>query len=519
MLIDSDDNNRILLTDFGIAKLAGIRGLTKSGTTIGTAEYMSPEQAEGREVDGRADIYSLGCVLYEALAGRAPFVGSTPVSVLYQQVHARPDYIRALNPQVPRELARVLDMALAKQPEDRFDSAETFAQAVQPFTIGFDRGTPPGFTRRAPQSAPLPGAPLTVPPLAPGLAAQTRTRPSYPQAPLHGLGTEGLDALFPDDPEARMAARHTAPPPAPYETPTVPGAAAYSGEAATAPNQRAVSASGPRPTIPLKALNSQPLTADPPSDGMLPAAAAEATATVPGTGVEDLPTVELPPLQPAAAAAAPRTRRAAVAAPPRRSPPRDAPRPARSNNAPPPRNRPWARAVVILAILAALGVVWIGARAAAAQFAQQPTHVGARQTAVATTAPTTVPTAAPTLAPTPATTATPSPQQIADAQAAAAFRSITVYTAQDGACSSTTPAFTPSQAISVNLCVAPSAHSGVISVQLRQGGAVLTTMAQGVSILPGYWYSWTTHSRPAGSYDMLVTYNNGTAADITFTVA
>src|SRR5690348_12183582 len=59
MLIDSDDNNRILLTDFGIAKLAGMRGLTKSGTTIGTAEYMSPEQAEGREVDGRADIYSL----------------------------------------------------------------------------------------------------------------------------------------------------------------------------------------------------------------------------------------------------------------------------------------------------------------------------------------------------------------------------------------------------------------------------------------------------------------------------
>ncbi|MFI5272880.1 MAG: serine/threonine-protein kinase, partial [Ktedonobacterales bacterium] len=75
MLVDAANPRQLLLTDFGIAKLQGMRGLTQSGTTIGTPEYMSPEQAEGREVDPRADIYALGCVLYEALTGHPPFVG------------------------------------------------------------------------------------------------------------------------------------------------------------------------------------------------------------------------------------------------------------------------------------------------------------------------------------------------------------------------------------------------------------------------------------------------------------
>jgi hypothetical protein len=181
--------------------------------------------------------------------------------------------------------------------------------------------------------------------------------------------------------------------------------------------------------------------------------------------------------------------------------------------------RSWTRAAVTIAVLVTAGVVWLGAHTAASQFAQhparRPVHVVAQPTAAATVAPT----AAPTSAPTPAATATPSPQQIADAQAAAAFRAITVFTAQDGACSSTTSAFTTVQSISVNLCVAQSARSGLVSVQLRQGSTILTTLAQGVSVLPGYWYSWTTHSRPAGSYDVLVMYNNGTAADIGITVA
>jgi len=133
MLLEYPGSNHLLLTDFGIAKIQGARGLTKSGTTIGTPEYMSPEQSEGREIDERADIYALGCVLYETLAGRPPFLGSTPVSVLFQHVHSRPAYIRGFNPGVPAELVHILEIALAKRPDERYGSAESFARALRPF--------------------------------------------------------------------------------------------------------------------------------------------------------------------------------------------------------------------------------------------------------------------------------------------------------------------------------------------------------------------------------------------------
>src|SRR5215469_5440281 len=136
MLIDAEDPRHVLLTDFGIAKLQGILGLTKSGTTIGTPEYMSPEQAEGKDIDQRTDVYALGCVLYELLSGRPPFVGSTSVSVLYQQVHVRPPHLRAFNSDVPREVGRIIEQALSKRPEERFGTAEVLAEALFPYADG-----------------------------------------------------------------------------------------------------------------------------------------------------------------------------------------------------------------------------------------------------------------------------------------------------------------------------------------------------------------------------------------------
>jgi hypothetical protein len=196
----------------------------------------------------------------------------------------------------------------------------------------------------------------------------------------------------------------------------------------------------------------------------------------------------------------------------------DPPRRARRAALLTPPGRSWTRAAVTLAVLAAAAIVWLGARTALSQFAQrpaqQPVHVAARPTATTTLAPT----AAPTSAPTPATTPTPSPQQIADAQAAAAFRAITVTTQPDNGCAATTRVFTTTQSINVNICVAQSARSGLMTVQLRQSGAIVVRMADNISANPGWWYSWTTHNRPAGSYDVLVTYNNGTAADIGITV-
>jgi serine/threonine protein kinase len=134
MLIDAIDQNHLLLADFGIAKIMGQKGVTKTGTAVGTPEYMAPEQAKGEEIDPRADIYGLACVLYESLAGRPPFVGPTALSICYQHVHTRPAYIRGFNPEVPRALALVIEQALAKNPRDRFPSAEAFAAALFPFT-------------------------------------------------------------------------------------------------------------------------------------------------------------------------------------------------------------------------------------------------------------------------------------------------------------------------------------------------------------------------------------------------
>ncbi len=175
MLLPNEDPSRLLLTDFGTAKILGARGPTKTGATIGTPEYMSPEQAEGREVDQRSDIYSLGCTLYEALAGRPPFVGATPLSVMYQQVHAQPTYIRTYNNSVPREMWNVLRTCLAKRPEDRYGSAKQLAEDLLPFAEGQIQPTP------APWRAPATGR-LQLDPQDRPTHRTLRAQPSQPIA-------------------------------------------------------------------------------------------------------------------------------------------------------------------------------------------------------------------------------------------------------------------------------------------------------------------------------------------------
>jgi serine/threonine-protein kinase len=121
------------VADFGIAKaLAGEEGVTDSGFMVGTAAYMSPEQARsGETVDGRSDVYSLGCVLFEALTGRPPFVGDTPMSVLAQHQTDEAPRIRRLRPDVPKGIARVVRRCLAKRPEDRFATAAALCEALR----------------------------------------------------------------------------------------------------------------------------------------------------------------------------------------------------------------------------------------------------------------------------------------------------------------------------------------------------------------------------------------------------
>ena len=123
---------RPLLTDFGIARaLDASTRLTRTGTQIGTPEYMAPEQAQGEQVDGRTDIYALGIVLYEMLTGWAPFSASTPMATLYKQVNAPLPPLRQTKAEVPTWLESVVKKSLAKRPQDRFQRASEFAAALR----------------------------------------------------------------------------------------------------------------------------------------------------------------------------------------------------------------------------------------------------------------------------------------------------------------------------------------------------------------------------------------------------
>lgn len=112
------------IMDFGLAKLQGATSLTKSQTTMGTVPYMSPEQAQGEKVDQRTDIWSLGVVLYETLAGGLPFKGETDLSVIHSIVHEEPKPLKLCEPPVPEELQHVVARALKKNPAARYGSAE-----------------------------------------------------------------------------------------------------------------------------------------------------------------------------------------------------------------------------------------------------------------------------------------------------------------------------------------------------------------------------------------------------------
>ncbi|HEX2248933.1 MAG TPA: protein kinase [Gemmatimonadales bacterium] len=125
-----DEDGRVVLTDFGISKaVQGTTQITGTGTIIGTPHYMSPEQAKGRDVDGRTDQYALGIVGYRALTGTHPFEGDAQ-SILYQQVHEAPPSILKRRPETPPDLRMALDRALSKNASARFPTMEEFASWV-----------------------------------------------------------------------------------------------------------------------------------------------------------------------------------------------------------------------------------------------------------------------------------------------------------------------------------------------------------------------------------------------------
>ena len=118
------------ILDFGISKLSGSQGTLTEGHVVGTPSYMAPEQAEGGEIDHRTDVYSLGVIAYRALTGRPAFAGRSVPDTLYKVVHAMPPAPTHVLGSLPEDVDLVLALAMAKRPENRFDRAAAFADAV-----------------------------------------------------------------------------------------------------------------------------------------------------------------------------------------------------------------------------------------------------------------------------------------------------------------------------------------------------------------------------------------------------
>src|SRR4029079_2192460 len=116
-------DGRLKVTDFGIAR-SGASQMTEAGSIVGTAQYLSPEQAKGAPVDPRSDLYSLGIVLYEMLTGKVPFAGEAPVEIAMKHLQATPEPPSTLRAEVSHDLDAVVMRALAKDPDDRYASAE-----------------------------------------------------------------------------------------------------------------------------------------------------------------------------------------------------------------------------------------------------------------------------------------------------------------------------------------------------------------------------------------------------------
>jgi serine/threonine-protein kinase len=135
VLITSD--GQVKVTDFGIARAMGSdEQVTQTGLVMGTATYFSPEQAQGLEVDGRSDIYSLGVVLYEMLTGKPPFTGETPVAIAYQHVRENPAAPRTVNPAISTSLEAIVFQAMAKLPAERYQTADEFRADLDRYVRG-----------------------------------------------------------------------------------------------------------------------------------------------------------------------------------------------------------------------------------------------------------------------------------------------------------------------------------------------------------------------------------------------
>nr|WP_236654583.1 Stk1 family PASTA domain-containing Ser/Thr kinase [Streptacidiphilus anmyonensis] len=181
----------VKVMDFGIARAMGDAGMTMTATSavIGTAQYLSPEQARGEQVDARTDLYSTGCLLYELLALRPPFVGDSPISVAYQHVQDQPQPPSLFDPQISPDIDAIVMRALVKDREQRYQSADEMRADIERVLSGqtlsiMAQPAPqvkPASARAAAQPAPAPAPTAPTPSPRPSRAPSApRTRDARP---------------------------------------------------------------------------------------------------------------------------------------------------------------------------------------------------------------------------------------------------------------------------------------------------------------------------------------------------
>jgi serine/threonine-protein kinase len=197
-----DDEDRAKVTDFGIAR-AGASDMTQTGSIMGTAQYLSPEQAQGHAVTARSDLYSIGIVLYELLTGRVPFEAEAAVTIALKQVSEAPEPPSHINPKVTPELEAVVLRALAKDPADRFADADEFIAALE----AAGSRIPSAAQIAAAESAAAAATAAGVPAAALAAGGISAPPPPPPRHPATGV--------YPASPPYRELQREVVPPPPP----------------------------------------------------------------------------------------------------------------------------------------------------------------------------------------------------------------------------------------------------------------------------------------------------------------
>jgi serine/threonine-protein kinase len=155
-------DGRLRVADFGIARADADQQMTEAGSVIGTAQYLSPEQAQGEETTAASDTYAVGIVLYEMLTGRVPFDGDRPVTVAMKQINEPPVPPRVFAQEIPPELDAVVMKALSKRPEDRYQSAEDFTAALLEVRSAMSGGQQSTLILTAPAATAAGGAAATM---------------------------------------------------------------------------------------------------------------------------------------------------------------------------------------------------------------------------------------------------------------------------------------------------------------------------------------------------------------------